>query len=111
MASRDLTSAFIERRSAANLRRRTGDNVGGSRMKPFGENSNTSSYYVLVVLLVHVLYDNTMILIVPCSFMFNSLLILINMFYFSMTDLLTGISKGGLDSDIMMEVRLSKNKK
>lgn len=37
MASRDLTSAFIERRSAANLRRRTGENVGGgSRMKPFG---------------------------------------------------------------------------
>lgn len=36
MASRDLTSAFIERRNAANLRRRTSDNSGGSRMKPFG---------------------------------------------------------------------------
>jgi len=36
MASRDLTAAFIERRAASNLRRRTGDNVGGSIMKPFG---------------------------------------------------------------------------
>mmetsp|Transcript_5786 Transcript_5786/g.8133 ORF Transcript_5786/g.8133 Transcript_5786/m.8133 type:complete len:317 (-) Transcript_5786:247-1197(-) len=35
MASRDLTAAFVERRSAANIRRRTGDH-GGSRMKPFG---------------------------------------------------------------------------
>jgi len=44
MASRDLTSAFIERRSAANLRRRTGENVGGgSRMKPFGKNTSTTS--------------------------------------------------------------------
>jgi len=33
MASRDLTAAFIERRSAANLRRRSGD----GRMKPFGK--------------------------------------------------------------------------
>jgi len=36
MASRDLTSAFIERRTASNLRRRTADNVNGPRMKPFG---------------------------------------------------------------------------
>ena len=37
MASRDLTAAFIERRNAANIRRRSSDNAGGSRMKPFGE--------------------------------------------------------------------------
>ena len=44
MASRDLTSAFIERRSAANLRRRTGENVGGgSRMKPFGKNTTSTT--------------------------------------------------------------------
>ncbi|GFH60584.1 syntaxin 16 [Chaetoceros tenuissimus] len=37
MASRDLTAAFIERRTAANIRRRTGDvGNGGSRIKPFG---------------------------------------------------------------------------
>lgn len=36
MASRDLTTAFIERRTAANLRRRTSENGNGSRMKPFG---------------------------------------------------------------------------
>eukprot|EP01083_Nonionella_stella_P090036 251530_1 len=35
MASRDLTAAFVERRSASNIRRRTGDH-GGSRVKPFG---------------------------------------------------------------------------
>jgi hypothetical protein len=38
MASRDLTAAFIERRTAAHLRRRGGEYTGGSsRMKPFGE--------------------------------------------------------------------------
>ena len=37
MASRDLTAAFIERRNAANIRRRSSDNAGGSRMKPFGK--------------------------------------------------------------------------
>jgi hypothetical protein len=38
MASRDLTAAFIERRTAAHLRRRGSEYaVGGSgRMKPFG---------------------------------------------------------------------------
>lgn len=36
MASRDLTASFIERRTAANIRRRTGDGMVGSRMKPFG---------------------------------------------------------------------------
>lgn len=46
MASRDLTSAFIERRNAANLRRRSSENNGvgvggggGSKMKPFGMSS------------------------------------------------------------------------
>jgi len=49
MASRDLTSLFIEKRNAANLRRRSsesnsvgsggvgGSGNGGSRMKPFGK--------------------------------------------------------------------------
>ena len=39
MASRDLTAAFNERRTASNLRRRSGDGVvaGGARMKPFGK--------------------------------------------------------------------------
>merc|ERR1719223_546907 len=38
MATRDLTSAFIERRSAANIRRRSSNNgsTNTSRMKPFG---------------------------------------------------------------------------
>lgn len=37
MASRDLTVAFIERRSASKIRRRSGENVNGSsRIKPFG---------------------------------------------------------------------------
>lgn len=37
MASRDLTSAFMDRRNAANVRRRDAGGSTGSRLKPFGE--------------------------------------------------------------------------
>uniref|UniRef100_A0A7S2R9T6 t-SNARE coiled-coil homology domain-containing protein n=1 Tax=Eucampia antarctica TaxID=49252 RepID=A0A7S2R9T6_9STRA len=40
MASRDLTAAFIERRSAANMRRRSG---ASGRMKPFGISQGNGS--------------------------------------------------------------------
>jgi hypothetical protein len=37
MASRDLTSAFIERRTASNRRRKSSGPSSPSKIKPFGE--------------------------------------------------------------------------
>jgi len=37
MASRDLTSAFIERRTATNRRRKSSGPSSPSKLKPFGE--------------------------------------------------------------------------
>jgi len=42
MASRDLTSAFMDRRNAANVRRRDAGGSTGSRLKPFGISKKSS---------------------------------------------------------------------
>lgn len=49
MASRDLTATFIERRSAANVRREN-QNSDGGRMKPFGEFSMKQAQIIFSVL-------------------------------------------------------------
>lgn len=77
MASRDLTAAFVERRTAAKIRRRTGDGMVGSRMKPFGKISCYRHFDLLKFMyLTYCLYFNGFV----------------------------GISKGGMDSDSIMEV-------
>jgi len=49
MASRDLTTVFVDRRNAANLRRRSSaENKGSSRMKPFGISHQSSDDQLLV---------------------------------------------------------------
>lgn len=83
MASRDLTAAFIERRTAANIRRRTGDGMVGSRIKPFGEKSSYR-HYDLVSNISNIFLS------------FNGII---------------GISKGGIESDSMMEVRTFSHSK